>query len=93
MKASKQEAMEKHRQGQEYFRKSNFRAAIFNFSEGKLLLPPLDMYAEEMKQFCWWLAECHLRNVQAGEVSSILSQQAVLNKGGRGITCALRSKV
>ncbi|XP_044181578.1 uncharacterized protein LOC114969816 [Acropora millepora] len=64
---SKQEAMEKHRQGQECFRRSNFRAAIFNFLEGKLLLPPLDMYAEEMKQFCWWLAECHLRNVQAGE--------------------------
>ena len=75
MKDSKQEAMEKHRQGKEYFEKSNFRAAIIKFSEGKLLLPLLDMYAEEIKQFCWWLAECHLRNVQAGEVSSILSQQ------------------
>lgn len=71
MKDSKQTAMEKQRQGKEYFEKSNFRAAIIKFSEGKLLLPQLDMYAEEMKQFCWWLAECHLRKGPAEEVSFI----------------------
>ncbi|XP_067048477.1 uncharacterized protein [Acropora muricata] len=64
---SKETAMEKLRQGQEYFRKSSFRAAILKFSEGKLLLPQLDMYAEEMKQFYWWLAECHLRKGHAEE--------------------------
>ena len=71
MKDSKETAMEKQRQGQEYFRKSSFRAAILKFSEGKLLLPQLDMYAEEMKQFYWWLAECHLRKGHAEEVSFI----------------------
>ena len=71
MKDSKQEAMEKQRQGQECFQESNFREAMIKFFEGKLLLPKLDMYAEEMKQFCWWLAECHLRNVHAGKVSFI----------------------
>ena len=72
MKDSKQKALEKQRQGKEYFEKSNFRAAILKFSEGKLLLPQLHMYANEMKQFCWWLAECHLRKGHAEEVRFIM---------------------
>ncbi|XP_074606168.1 uncharacterized protein LOC141859247 [Acropora palmata] len=64
---SKQKAMEKQRQGQQYYRKSNFKAAIIEFSEGKLLLPQLDIYKEEMKQFYLWLAKCHLRKGHAEE--------------------------
>ena len=71
MKDSKQKAMEKQRQGQQYYRKSNFKAAIIEFSEGKLLLPQLDIYKEEMKQFYLWLAKCHLRKGHAEEVSFI----------------------
>ena len=94
MKDSKQEAMEKQHQGQEHFRKSNFSAAIIKFSEGKLLLPQLNMYAEEMKQFCWWLAECHLRKVQSQERLALLSLQVVLKKGGRGMKlCTARLSV
>ena len=85
--------MEKHHQGLEYFRKSNFRAAILKFSEGKSLLPKLDLYAEEMKLFCWYLAECHLKKVRMQERLALLSLQAVLKEGGRGISSALPGKV
>lgn len=63
MQDAKQKAMEKRRQGQSYFQKSNYDAAIIKFSEGILLLPQLGIYAKEMEQFYWQRAECHRRKV------------------------------
>ena len=37
-------------QGEAYFRLANYDAAIRDFSEGILLLPQLEMYADEMKK-------------------------------------------
>jgi len=37
--------------------------AINSFYEGILLLPKLDMYAEELKRLYWQRAECYLRKV------------------------------
>ena len=43
--------------------RSSFDEAIQHFSEGILLLPKLDMYAKERKQFYRMRAECQLNKV------------------------------
>lgn len=55
--------MKKRRNGQASFLKSRYDEAISNFSEGILLLPNVDMYAEDMMQFYWKRAECYLKKV------------------------------
>ena len=45
------------------FQRSSFDEAIRHFSEGILLLPKLNMYAKERKQFYWMRAECQLNKV------------------------------
>ena len=45
------------------FKRSSFDEAIQHFSEGILLLPKLDMYVKERKQFYWMRAQCQLKKV------------------------------
>ena len=63
MQDAKEKAMRKWHLGHASFQKSHYDAAIGNFSEGILLLPKLDMYATEMKQFYWMRAECYRKKV------------------------------
>lgn len=55
--------MERKSQGEACFQKSDYNTAIKKYSEGILMLPKLDLYAREMKQFYCQRAECHLKNV------------------------------
>ena len=64
--------MEKNCKGQSDFQKSKYDAAIIKFSEGILLLPQLDMYADEMKQFYCQRAECHQRKVYINFILCII---------------------
>ncbi|XP_068744619.1 uncharacterized protein [Montipora capricornis] len=47
---AREKALEKMHQGEADFREANYDAAIRDFSEGILLLPQLEMYADEMKK-------------------------------------------
>ena len=60
---AKEKASYKRQQGYDAIRGSCYDQAIRYLSEGLLLLPKLDMYAKERKQFYWMLAECHLNKV------------------------------
>lgn len=60
---AKEKASYKRQQGYDAFQRSCYDQAIRYLSEGLLLLPKLDMYAKERKQFYWMRAECLLNKV------------------------------